>query len=89
MADTPNGEAVYQKVNEVLCAVNQLISIFGRTDQGDLLLDPAKGNVAFGCSDWGFTLGKFADLYSAKFGVDCRKMLTMLWGNHYYDQEKR
>ena len=58
---------------------------------GDLVLDPIKGNVAFGAGkdQWGFTLSHFAKIYSEKFGIDEKKMANKLWGDNYYDAEAK
>ena len=39
---------------------------------GDLTIDPAKGNCAFGSGKecWGFTLTMFAKIYAKKFNTD-------------------
>lgn len=38
---------------------------------GNLILDPTKGNVAFGAGkdQWAFTLKTFAKIYGVKYGV--------------------
>lgn len=89
VTEAPDGEAVYQRISQVLASLNRMIAVFGRTDNSDLLLDPIKGNVAFGCSTWGFTIGNFASIYSAQLGVEREKLLPRLWGDHYYDKENR
>lgn len=54
---------------------------------GDVELDPTKGNVAFGSGKdaWGFTLKRFADLYSKKFGIDSDKLMKKFWGDNFFD----
>jgi elongation factor 2 len=54
---------------------------------GSLELNPSIGNVAFGSGKecWGFTLTRFARIYSKKFGVDEKKMMERLWGENYFD----
>ncbi len=56
-----------------------------------LQLNPSKGNVAFGSGlhGWGFTLRQIAAFYAAKLGVDEKKLLKKLWGNHFYNPETR
>ena len=50
-------------------------------------MDPSRCNVAFGSGlhRWGFTLRRFAKMYSEKLGVKEEKMLTKLWGDNYYN----
>ena len=56
-------------------------------------LSPAKGNVAFGSSlsGWSFTLPSFAKLYSEVHDIfiPVDKFSRRLWGDQYFDQEKR
>lgn len=44
------------------------------------------GSALFG---WAFTLTKFAQVYSAKFGIDREKMRDKLWGDNYFDQKAK
>src|SRR5581483_10680247 len=55
-------------------------------------VSPEKGTVAFGSGlhGWGFTLRQFAQRYSRKFGINCERMMQLLWGENYFDPlEKR
>ena len=54
---------------------------------GDILVDPCKGNVAFGSGlmGWAFTLKQFAKIYSAKLGIDQDRLIEKLWGEWYFD----
>jgi elongation factor 2 len=56
---------------------------------GDVQVLPEKGTVGFGSGlqGWGFTLARFAKLYSAKFGVPKDKLMARLWGDNYFDPE--
>ncbi len=67
--------------------VNVIISNYQGEDMGDLTIDPAKGNCAFGSGKecWGFTLTMFAKIYAKKFNTDKEKMIEKLWGDNYYD----
>jgi elongation factor 2 len=58
---------------------------------GEVLLEPNRGNVAFGSGkeQWAFTLTKFARIYGKKFGIDQPKMMTRLWGDNFYDAEAK
>ncbi|KAF2078587.1 hypothetical protein CYY_000087 [Polysphondylium violaceum] len=48
-------------------------------------------NILFGSGlqGWGFTIQTFASLYSAKFGVAKERMAEYLWGEHFFDAEKK
>lgn len=50
-------------------------------------MSPAKGTVGFGSGlhGWAFTLKQFAEMYSAKFGIDEKKMMTKLWGDSFFN----
>lgn len=63
-----DGEVMYQKFQRVIESANVTIATY---DQGDMpepqAVDPTEGTVAFGAAlfGWGFTLSKFARIYSA------------------------
>ncbi len=84
-----DGEAIYQRFVKVIDLVNVTVSAYEHPDMGDLTLHPSLGNVAFGAGKdcWGFTLTKFARLYSQKFGISEAKLREKLWGDNYFDQE--
>lgn len=52
--------------------VNVIIDTYQAEDMDNLLLDPAKGSVAFGSGKdcWAFTLTKFARIYEKKFKTE-------------------
>uniref|UniRef100_A0A6B2KY08 Elongation factor 2 n=1 Tax=Arcella intermedia TaxID=1963864 RepID=A0A6B2KY08_9EUKA len=54
-------------------------------------LDPVRGNVVFGSAKhgWGFTLSSFATLYASKFGVPKEKLVSKLWGDHYFNPQTK
>lgn len=81
-------EECYQILARTVESVNAIIS--GYEDDGvmgDVQVSPETGTVAFGSGlhGWGFTLTKFADMYSQKFGVERDKLMTRLWGENYFD----
>jgi len=57
------------------------------------MVDPRADQVLFGSSaeGWGFSLRSFARLYASRAaaGVDERRLLDRLWGEHYYDAERK
>jgi len=86
-----DGEAMYQNFIRVVDLVNVIISNYEQPDMGDLLVHPAKGNVAFGSGKecWAFTLTRFAKMYSDKFKIDQDKLMNKLWGDNYFDPESK
>jgi elongation factor 2 len=58
---------------------------------GDLLLDPAKGSVAFGSGKdcWAFTLTKFARIYEKKFKTEYQKLMPKLWGDNFFNPKTK
>lgn len=69
--------------------MNVIISTYKDELMGDVQVYPEKGTVAFGSGlhNWAFTLGKFAEMYSAKFGIEKTKLINRLWGDNYYDPD--
>jgi len=84
-----DGEQMYQRFVKTIDLVNVIVSGYEQPDMGDLSLHPSLGNVAFGAGKdcWGFTLTKFARIYSKKFGISEEKLLEKLWGDNYFDRE--
>jgi elongation factor 2 len=54
-------------------------------------LDPRTDTVVFGSAQqgWGFTLRSFARLYATRLGLSEQKVLTRLWGDHFYDVQRK
>lgn len=86
-------EEIYCTLRDVVGSVNALIGIYCEDDSpmGDLMMDPAKGNVSFGSGlhGWGFNLKQFARLYSSKFGIKEERLMRRLWGEHYFSPASR
>ena len=84
-------EEMYRNYSTVIESINTIITNYGQSDMGDILLDPSKGNIAFGSDkdSWAFTLPTFAQIYSNKFGIDIEKMKEKLWGDNYYDSKSK
>jgi elongation factor 2 len=85
-------EDCYQTFRKVIESVNAVIGTYGsQTEMEDLMVDPTKGNVAFGSGlqGWAFTLRTFAKFYAKKYGVSKEKMMEKLWGDNYFDAAKR
>jgi elongation factor 2 len=86
-----DGESMYQNFVKVVDLANVIISNYEQPDMGDLLVYPNKGSVAFGSGKecWGFTLTRFAFMYSKKLGIDADKLMGKLWGDNYFNPESK
>ena len=82
-------ESMYQNFCRTIEKANSIIATYDDGSMGELMVDPTKGNVAFGSGlmGWAFSLKKFAQIYAAKFGIDQAKMMEKLWGEWYFDAE--
>lgn len=80
-------EDLYQTFARTVESVNVIISTYHDAALGDVQVFPEKGTVAFGSGlhGWAFTLRQFATRYAKKFGVDKDKMMTRLWGDHFFN----
>jgi len=86
-----NTEDAYVSFRRAIESVNAIVGTLEDKELGDITVQPEKGTVAFGSGlhGWGFTLGKFAKFYSAKFGVPKEKLMNRLWGDNYFDGEAK
>jgi len=86
-----DAESMYQNFVRVVDLANVIIANYEQPDMGDLLVYPEKGSVAFGSGKecWGFTLTRFAFMYSKKLGSDPDKLMTKLWGDNYFNPETK
>lgn len=84
-------EELYQAFCRSIESVNVICATYNDEKLGDVQVDPCKGTVAFGSGlhQWAFTLKKFAKTYGAKFGVPQEKMTQKLWGNWYFDADRK
>jgi len=84
-------EETYQSFSRTLESVNVIIATYLDQLLGDVQVFPSKGTVCFGSGlhGWGFTLSRFAAIYSAKFGIDKDKLMEKLWGDNYFDAEDK
>jgi len=59
--------------------------------EDEYYFSPEKGNVAFASAIdcWGFTVESYADLFSAKLGVDKELLRQHLWGDFYYSPAQK
>lgn len=87
-----DGEAMYQNFLRVIENVNVIVATYESDDLGEeLQIDPQLGTCAMGSAlfGWAFTLTKFAQTYSVKFGIERDKMTKKLWGDNYFDQKAK
>jgi elongation factor 2 len=80
-------EDCYQTFNKVIENINVIIATYCDELLGNVLVDPAKGTVAFGSGlhGWAFTLSKFAGMYAKKFGAKKERLMEKMWGENYFD----
>jgi len=81
-------ESMYQNFMRTIEKVNSIIAIYDDGKMGDIMIDPAKGNCAFGSGLMGFafTLRTFAKFYANN---DPTKMMKKLWGEWFFDSEAK
>ena len=84
-------EEAYHKLMKSVESVNVIISTYPDEAVGDVQVYPQAGTVAFGSAlqQWGFTLRKFARMYSKKFGIEENRMMERLWGDYFFDAENK
>lgn len=84
-------EELYQAFCRSIESVNVIVATYNDGALGDLQVSPTKGTVAFGSGlhQWAFTLKRFARDYGSKFGVTEEKMVEKLWGDWYFDPERK
>jgi elongation factor 2 len=83
-------EELFQSFSRTIEIVNVVIATYDQAVDG-WQVSPDKGTVAFGSGlhGWGFTLRQFVQKYAAKFGVNREKMMTKLWGDHYFNRSTK
>lgn len=64
---------------------------FQEKDDEDIYFAPERGNVIFACAidGWGFRVGKFAQIFSKKLGIQEAKFRRVLWGDFYLDPKTK
>jgi elongation factor 2 len=84
-------EQAYQTFARAIESVNVIIATYKDELLGDVQVYPQKGTVGFGSGlqGWGFTIERFAYAYSKKFGISRDKMMQKLWGDNFFDAEKK
>ncbi|KAL3881176.1 hypothetical protein ACJMK2_027633 [Sinanodonta woodiana] len=86
-------ESLYQQLRTIIENVNIILATYGGEESSPVytILDPSKGNVAFGSGlhGWGFNLNQFASIYSKKTGVKEEKYMARLWGDNFFNPETK
>jgi elongation factor 2 len=84
-------EEAYQNFRSAVESVNVVISTYKDETLGDVQVYPEQGTVAFGSGlhGWGFSVERFANTYSKKFGIPVAKLMQRLWGEYFYDVSKK
>lgn len=84
-------EEAYQSFRKAIENVNVIIAQYEDVALGDIQVRPQDGTVAFGSGlhQWGFTLKGFAKTYAEKMNTTRHKMMTKLWGDWFFDKEKK
>eukprot|EP00463_Aulacantha_scolymantha_P004831 TRINITY_DN59_c0_g2_i1.p1 TRINITY_DN59_c0_g2~~TRINITY_DN59_c0_g2_i1.p1 ORF type:complete len:458 (+),score=108.41 TRINITY_DN59_c0_g2_i1:515-1888(+) len=80
-------ETMYQNFARVKESVNVVVETYKDDLLGDVQVEPENGTVGFGSGlqSWGFTITRFALMYSSKFGVKKDKLMKKLWGDNYFN----
>jgi len=86
-----DGEEAYTGFLRVIENANVIMATYADEKLGDTLVYPDQGTVSFsaGLHGWAFTLTSFGQMYSAKFKVDYKRMMSKLWGNNFFDPKTR
>lgn len=84
-------ESMYQNFARVKESVNVVIETYKDDLLGNCQVEPEEGTCGFGSGlqSWGFTITRFADMYTKKFGVKKEKLMKKLWGDNYWNMNKR
>lgn len=82
-----DNETMYQNFSRVKESVNVVIETYKDDLLGDVQVEPEDGTVGFGSGlqSWGFTITRFANMYSARFGISKKKLMSKLWGQNYFN----
>lgn len=64
---------------------------FQEKDDDHIYFAPERGNVIFASAidGWGFRIGKFAQLYAAKLGLNESNLRKVLWGDYFLDPKTK
>lgn len=77
------------KLDESSTQVYDWGSGLDESDDSQVYFSPDQGNVVFACAldGWGFSIYRFASLYSAKMGIREDILKKTLWGDYYLNSK--
>ncbi|KAH7820539.1 putative eukaryotic translation elongation factor 2 [Monocercomonoides exilis] len=80
-------EEAYQRFLRTIEDINVLIAMYDDGKLGDIEANPVTGTVVFGSGlhQFGFTLRRFAEFYSAKFQTPEADLVKKLWGDWFFN----
>jgi elongation factor 2 len=82
-------EQIYQTFSKSIDNVNVVIATYTNPEgpMGNIEVSPTTGTVCFGSGlyGFGFTLAKFAKIYSSRFGIAIHTLVSEFWGARYWD----
>jgi len=86
-----DNEEAYQNFSRAIESVNVIIATYKDDKLGDVQVYPEHGTVGLGSGlhGWGFNVGRFAEIYAAKFGIAKEKMQSKLWGDNYFNPKTK
>jgi len=86
-----DAEEAYTNFSRAIESVNVIIATYNDEKLGDVQVWPEKGNVGMGSGlhGWGFGVGRFAAMYSKKFGVPKDKLMKRFWGDHFFNPKTK
>lgn len=84
-------EEAYQKFQRNIEDINVLIATYHDELLGEVEASPVGGTVVFGSGlhQFGFTLRRFAQFYSAKFQIPEVELVKKLWGDWYFNSKTK
>merc|ERR1712168_1483698 len=86
-------EDLYQTFQRIVESVNVIIATYADEEgpMGDVQVYPTNGTVGFGSGlhGWAFSLKQFSEMYSSKFNIDVKKLMTRLWGDNCFNPKSK
>lgn len=86
-------EDLFQTFQRIVENVNVIIATYTDDEgpMGQVQVGCEKGTVGFGSGlhGWAFTLKQFAEIYAKTFKINPAKLMTKLWGDHFYNAKAK
>jgi len=86
-------EDLFQTFQRIVENVNVIIATYTDDEgpMGQVQVGCEKGTVGFGSGlhGWAFTLKQFAEIYAKNFKINPAKLMTKLWGDHFYNPKDK